>query len=125
MDANSVFLSLKDKTPSNKWSELQQKLSNASEEALSQIALTPLKSNIVALVIGIFFGWCGADRFYIGDKKIAFAKIALFVFIVVVVTVTQIDTLRLIITLYVLVDLYFVWKETKKRNLSKIYSILD
>ncbi|MCX2716898.1 TM2 domain-containing protein [Helicobacter sp. MIT 21-1697] len=94
-----------DKLPDNAALILQERLEKLPEEKLSSLSLIQLKNPVVGLVLGLFLGILGADRFYKGDIVLGIVKLLLCW-----------------ATLYIwaIVDLVLVWKGIKQDNLNKI-----
>ena len=74
---NVILMMLKDKIPSQALIIVQEKLQGADEEKVKNLSLVPLKNPIIGLILGLFLGGFGADRFYKGDMGLGIAKIAL------------------------------------------------
>lgn len=56
---------------------LQQSLKNVSDEAYPNIVATQTKSPVTVILLSIFLGGLGVDRFYIGDVGLGIAKLLL------------------------------------------------
>lgn len=85
---------------------LQGRLEKIPEDKIQSLSFIPLKEPIVGLILGLFFGVFGIDRFYKGDIGLGILKfLSIFVFIGI---------------FWALADLYFVWQGIKKDNLNKI-----
>lgn len=78
MDKSSILMLLDNKISSEQKFMLNDKLDNLSEEKYKNLPLIPLKSPILAAVLGFFFGVWGVDRFYQGNMLLGFLKIGLF-----------------------------------------------
>lgn len=85
MDINTVLMMISDKIPSNSLPLVQDKLKNASEDKINSLAILPFKSHIIGLILGLFLGAFGIDRFYKGDIGLGIAK--LITWLVGVVTI--------------------------------------
>lgn len=68
-----------------------------------------LKSCVVGLLLGLFLGGLGADRFYKGDIGLGVVKL-LFCW--------------LTFGIWAIIDLFLVWKGIKRDNLEKILMAL-
>ncbi|TQR32463.1 TM2 domain-containing protein [Campylobacter sp. MIT 99-7217] len=124
MDANAVLMTIQDKIPAQSLPMLQEKLKNASEDKLQNISLVPLKSSIIGLILGIFFGGFGIDRFYKGDIGLGIAKLALCVIGWLTAVIYIGLLLLLIVWVWTVVDYFLVFKGIKQDNLNKILAIL-
>ncbi|MBZ7979100.1 NINE protein [Campylobacter sp. RM12642] len=124
MDKSSILMLLDNKILSEQKFMLNDKLDNLSEEKYKNLPLIPLKSPILAAVLGFFFGVWGVDRFYQGNMLLGFLKIGLFL-IGLASTLIFIGVFILwALYIYVLVDIYFVYKAVQKDNYTKILQII-
>ncbi|MBZ7983111.1 TM2 domain-containing protein [Campylobacter sp. RM12647] len=124
MDKSSILMLLDNKISSEQKFMLNDKLDNLSEEKYKNLPLISLKSPILAAVLGFFFGVWGVDRFYQGNMLLGFLKIGLFL-IGLASTLIFIGVFILwALYIYVLVDIYFVYKAVQKDNYTKILQII-
>lgn len=124
MDKNSVLMLLDGKISNEQKFMLNDKLDSISEEKLKNLPLIPLKSPILAVVLGFFFGWLGVDRFYQGSFGLGILKLALFI-IGCITTFIFIGVFILWgLGIYVLVDLFFVYKAVQNDNYQKISQMI-
>lgn len=114
---NNYFMILnawQDKIPSESvfglQKQLETQLKDADENALSQLSMIQLKDPIIGLVLGLFLGVFGADRFYKGDIGLGVAKLIL--------TITFFGII--ISGIWAIVDLFLVWQGIKRDNFQKI-----
>lgn len=105
MDSNMILMSMQDKLPDNAALVLQERLTKLPEDKLSSLSLIQLKNPVVGLILGLFFGLFGADRFYKGDIVLGVVKLLLC---------------WLTFGIWAIVDLFLVWKGIKQDNLNKI-----
>ncbi|KGI57373.1 NINE protein [Campylobacter sp. MIT 97-5078] len=124
MDANAVLLSIKDKIPDSSLAIVQDKLKAASEDKLNTLVVLPLKNVIIGLVLGILFGGFGVDRFYKGDIGLGIAKLALLILGYATVIFYVGIVFLIIVWVWVIVDLFLVWKGIKQDNLNKTLAVL-
>ncbi len=87
---------------------IRQKLENASDDALLTLQATELKDPTTMLLISIFLGTLGVDRFMIGDTGMGILKLLT-------------GGLCGILTI---IDWFTISKKTKQLNLSKISMIM-
>ena len=93
------------KVPKNDLLSIQERLMKAPKESVGVLGLLQLKSPVIGLILGLFFGVFGVDRFYKGDIGLGIAKLLLC---------------WITFGIWALVDLFFVWKGIKRDNLNKI-----
>lgn len=100
-----------DKIPSESYFMLQKQLesTNIDENLAFALSALPLKEPFVGLLLGLFFGVLGVDRFYKGDIGLGIVKLLLC---------------WLTFGVWWLVDLFLVYKGIKKDNLQKITQVL-
>lgn len=105
MNINSLLALWQDKIPADGVYMLRESLEKIDESKLSNLYMVQLKNPIVGLVLGIFIGVFGADRFYKGDIGIGVAKLLIC---------------WITFGIWWLVDLFLVWQGIKKDNLNRI-----
>jgi len=66
----------------------RNKLSNASDEKVEEVANTTLKKKGTALTLSVLLGWFGLNRFYLGDKKQGLITLIMFAVTAVLVGLT-------------------------------------
>lgn len=93
------------KIPSENVFMLQKQLEVIDEKELHQLMAIPLKEPFIGLLLGLFLGVFGMDRFYKGDIGIGIVKL-LFCW--------------LTFGIWWLIDLFLVYKGIKKDNFQKI-----
>ena len=125
MDTSVILMTLQDKIPSASLPLVKEKLEKASEDQISSLAVLPLKSHIIGLILGWSLGICGADRFYKGDIALGIAKPALFLIGVITINIVIGGLLIFAALIWSFVDLLLVWKGIKQDNLDKILSVLS
>lgn len=111
MDSVTLLSAWNDKIPSESYFMLQKQLENTKIDEKLTFALSalPLKEPFVGLLLGLFFGVLGVDRFYKGDIGLGIVKLLLC---------------WLTFGIWWLVDLFLVYKGIKKDNLQKITQVL-
>ncbi|AWK62486.1 TM2 domain-containing protein [Helicobacter cinaedi] len=134
------------KIPAETAFSLQQQLDKFPNDKISSLGFLPLKDPVIGLVLGLFLGHFGADRFYKGDIGLGILKIILgilgfvffAVFIVVGASIGRTDgdeyffigfflgLLALLVPfIWVIADWFFVWKGIKQDNFNKITKCLS
>lgn len=124
MDKNSVLMLLDGKISAEQKFMLNDKLDSISEDKLKNLPLIPLKSPILAVVLGFFLGIFGVDRFYQGNYLLGFVKLALFIIGCITILIAIGFLILQGLYIYVLIDLFFVYKAVQKDNYQKILQIL-
>lgn len=108
----TILASWNGKVPADKTEILMQRIKElGNKEKMSSFLLLELKQPLVGLILGLFFGTFGVDRFYKGDIKLGILKfLSLFILIGII---------------WALIDLVLVWKGIKKDNYNKIDQALS
>lgn len=83
------------------------------------------KSPIVAVILGFFFGGFGVDRFYQGSYFLGFLKLALLIIGFVTAFIFIGVFILWGLGIYVLIDLFFVYKAVQRDNYHKILLVLE
>ena len=68
----------KDNFPAEKIPYIQERLSYADENTINSLSMLQFKSPMTALLLSIFIGHLGIDRFYIGDTGMGVGKLVTF-----------------------------------------------
>ncbi|WP_297813464.1 NINE protein [uncultured Helicobacter sp.] len=127
---NSLMSQWRGKIPSDSTFGIQEELKSLNGGAERLYGL-PLKSKVVGLLLGLFLGSFGADRFYKGDKKLGIYKLALFLAWIIIGNVGVAvgggaiiggiaGLLGFALMLWCIADLFLVWKGIPKDNLIAI-----
>lgn len=109
MNTAILLSTWQDKIPSESAFLLSKQLENLDEKDVITLSLLSLKEPFIGLILGIFFGVFGVDRFYKGDIGLGVAKLLLC---------------WLTFGIWWLIDLFLVYRGIKKDNLQKIMQIL-
>ena len=78
MDKNQVdqlMVTLASKVPSESLNQIRQHLEHAQDFNGAQVAIAQMKDPIIVLVISLFVGYLGIDRFYLGDTGMGIGKL--------------------------------------------------
>ena len=78
MDKNQVdqlMVTLASKVPSESLNQIRQHLEHAQDFYGAQVAIAQMKDPIIVLVISLFVGYLGIDRFYLGDTGMGIGKL--------------------------------------------------
>ena len=106
----SILLSYKDLIPSDKVLAFKSALERASDSDYDKLILTKTYNPTTTLLLSIFLGGFGVDRFYIGDVGVGVCKL-LFGW--------------LTFGIWPLVDIFCCYKKSKEKNLQNLLSALD
>ncbi|MFC0309499.1 TM2 domain-containing protein [Gallibacterium trehalosifermentans] len=106
--SNNVFIAIKDKLPADAAIYVKDKLDALSPEKASQVSMLSFKNPMTGLILGLFLGTLGADRFYKGDILLGILKLI------------SLGGLGI----WALIDLFLVYKGIKKDNLQKVQMFL-
>lgn len=134
MDADKInlFIASKgDNFPSESIPTIRQRLVTLPNERETAISAIDFKSPMVALLLSVFLGWLGIDRFYIGDIGLGAGKLVVNLFgntINAIITTLTFGVGWFVITPFVciwwLIDLFLIMGATKKKNLKKFYQLI-
>lgn len=102
---NACMQVFQNNVPVDKALYLRDALAQADESCYNALTCIPLKSTTTTLILSIFLGGLGADRFYIGDTGLGVAKL-LFGWIT--------------FGIWPFIDIFLTYKKAKEKNLQKI-----
>lgn len=97
--------------PEEKMPLLREQLQNVDDSKYATIVSLQYKNPTTALILSLFLGWIGVDRFYIGDTGFGIGKL-LTMF------------LCLIGTIWVIVDWFLIMGSTREKNFNKLMQYL-
>lgn len=125
MDVYIALMSIQDKIPRESLLLVKEKIEKDPEDKVANLGFIPLKNSIIGLILGIYLGIFGVDRFYKGDIGLGIAKLAMFV-IGYITSISNEIGISIILTLFiwVIADLFHVWKGIKRDNLNKILAYI-
>ena len=104
----AIIMQYKDLIPSEQVYMLREALEKADDGVYDRLTTVGTKSPIMTLLLSIFLGGFGVDRFYLGDIGLGIAKLA-----VVFVTFG-------LAFVWPLVDIFFCYKKAKKVNFDNL-----
>ena len=102
---NAIMMQYKDAIPETDVLRFREALTNAPDEAYDRLICVPTKSSTTTLLLSIFLGGLGADRFYLGDVGLGVCKL-LFGW--------------LTLGIWPLVDIFCSYKKAKLKNINEL-----
>ena len=109
--AQNFLMFLQGKIGANELIATQGRLEKIPDDKITSLALVELKSPVIGLILGLLFGGFGVDRFYKGDIGLGIIKfLSMFI---------------LIGFIWVIVDLFLVYKGIQKDNFMKLNMVLS
>lgn len=106
--SSGLLMSIKDKIPNESIYFMQDKLENIDDKKANHLSMLNLKDPKIGLILGIFLGMLGVDRFYKGDIGLGILKAVTFGGLFI----------------WAIIDWFVVPKGIRKDNLEKINQIL-
>ena len=127
--AQDVLLSNLSLIPKDKVLVFKEALNRADDDCYEKLLQTPVKNPTTVLLLSIFLGWAGVDRFFIKDIAVGVIKL-LFIPIVFLLAVFFLDPIwiefcTLIYYIFLIIDIFFCYADVKKKNYKKMMSVLD
>ena len=122
MDAQKVDLFIatnKDLFPQEQLAVIKEKLLQYDDDKWILLSSIQFKKPTTALILSIFLGDLGIDRFYIGDTGLGIGKLAYFL-----CTAWLWIFFLPICEIWRIIDLFLIMKATRQANFEKIGSIL-
>lgn len=90
-----------------------------------QLIQLPLKKTVVTVLLSIFLGGLGIDRFYVGDVKFGIAKLAVTIVSSILLFVPFLGTFASIANgIWKFVDIFFCYKRGYKKNYENAMGVL-
>ena len=112
--------------PIELYRELRTKIESTSEDKYKRIKELKLKNTYVTVILSLFLGIFGVDRFYAGDIKLGIGKLVMgFVGYIFGGFGTVGFTVQLLSYVWWIEDIFFSYRLSRKRNSEKIYGILN
>ncbi len=111
--------------PAEQLPVIQRELENLDEQGMNVLMMTETKNPTTALILAIFAGSLGIDRFYIGNKELGIAKLAL--------TIVGFFTLFFLIGIFLLiavsiwqlVDIFLIMGACKQANFERFMQAIN
>lgn len=102
---SALMRQLQNKIPENQVVILKNALSKAQDESYDVLSSMTFKSATTTLLLSIFLGGFGVDRFYIGDVGVGICKLLFGM---------------LTLGIWPFIDIFVTYKKAKVKNLNKI-----
>ena len=90
---------------------IQQQLERMDDSQLTMVSAAGYKDPTTALILSIFFGGLGVDRFYIGDTGMGLLKLLLLTWLTV--------------GIFPLVDIFLIMGKTREANYTKFMQVAN
>lgn len=105
----ALLAQYKEQIPSEQILVFKDAISKADDRAYDSLMTVPLKNPTTTLLLSIFLGGLGVDRFFVGDVGLGVAKLLLgwFTF-----------------GIWPIVDIFFCYKKAKVVNLQNLLSAI-
>ncbi len=120
MEQNKVYAILmqyRDSIDTEQIPILQNALENASDEVYPRLQFVSTKSPMVTLILSIFCGNLGIDRFYLGDIGLGITKLLLIPLVIIFTLGVG--------SIWALLDIYFCYKKSKKINFKNLMRAIN
>lgn len=101
--------------PSNRMPEIKQTLEQLGSDRAAQVMTGGYKDPMTALLLGIFLGGLGIDRFYIGDTTMGILKLLVFI-VTIIIACFSCGVLFFLPYIWPIIDLIFIMDATKEKN---------
>ena len=141
MDAEKIKLFIAtngDIFPSSSLPTIKQRLEGLPENREMEIATINYINPTISLILSIFIGIWGVDRFYIGDKWLGFGKLAVCIVGCLILAIigfvvgyftAGIGTILMFLLLpflyiWPIIDWFLIMGATKKKNLEKLLTVI-
>lgn len=147
MDTNSMLLMLSSKMPKDQAIQMQireklEKMSDSERKELSnKLAICGFKNPTTGILLSVFLGGFGVDRFWVGDKLFGFIKLGGFLlYMIVPWLIIKLDIENLVSAAVIagiasviigfiysigcFVDIFFASKRTRNYNYKKLQELL-
>jgi len=112
--------------PVELYRELRTRIEGTSEGKYERISKLKLKSIRVTVILSVFLGMFGVDRFYAGDVKLGVGKLIMGLVGYIFGGFGTVGfAVQLLSYVWWIEDIFFSYRLSRKRNSEKIYAILN
>lgn len=106
--------------PAERLPFIQQELEGLQEQEVAALLMTDIKNPTTALLLALFLGEVGADRFYIGNKELGIAKLVLTVLGIVTLIAVVGFFLLLGVVIWKIVDCCLIMGACRETNFERL-----
>mgnify|MGYP003571388250 CR=1 FL=1 len=107
---DAIYMQYQDKIPQEQKLNFKRSLERADDSRYESLSMVKIHNPIVILILSIFLGGLGIDRFMLGDIGLGICKL-LFGWIT--------------FGIWPLVDIYFAYKRAKELNVQNLLNALN
>ena len=111
---------------SSRWMDIfVKRIDTITSEGYARLMSIPLKKKVVAILLAIFFGALGVDRFYVNDVKLGIFKIvgtvgsSLLLFVPIPGTIASIENL-----IWKIADIFISYKQVYNINYERVMAVI-
>lgn len=105
---------------------LKTLLASASNSCTDELMYLPVKKPVTTVLLSIFLGGLGVDRFYLGDNKMGIAKlIARIVTTILANTISLGAILNFAVSVWLFADIFITYKLCKSNNYALLSTFLS
>lgn len=104
-----LFMLYQDKVPEEQKLNLKRSLEKADDKCIDSLMMIKIYNPLTILVLSIFLGMLGIDRFFIGETGLGVCKLLLG---------------WLTLGIWPLVDIFLCYKKAKEKNFENIMMVL-
>ncbi|MCR4725735.1 MAG: TM2 domain-containing protein [Clostridia bacterium] len=134
--AQDVLLSNLSLIPKDKVLYFKEALNRADDECYEKLLQTSLKNPSTVLLLSIFLGWAGVDRFFISDIALGIIKLLFIpiIFLLVFLVALFLDPVWIQFctligmfgyNVFLIIDIFLCYAKVKTKNYKKMMSVLD
>lgn len=121
-----VIKKYKGQLPSYKMDSFERSLNDASDDIYEKLMAIPPRKKIVTILLGVFLGWAGINRFYISNLPFAIIKILLTVVAVFCAISGNLSDLIIagVIIAFYIIDIFWASKKGMDVNYDEVMSFM-
>ena len=123
--AQSFLMANMSSFPADKLPILQKEVEQLDDQAITTLTMTEIKNPTTALLLSIFVGELGIDRFYVGHKELGILKLSLLVISFVTLFILIGFFLLPILYIWKIVDIFLIMGACKQANFERLIQQLN